>query len=81
MWVLTILSWLGTVLAFLFLTLSIGEHCLGSHTYPIASGLYYLSEFVEEHSELTKRTLQRLIYVTSPQVARSLDTAVNWDSL
>ena len=28
-----------------------------------ASGLYYLSEFVEEHSQLAKRTLQRLIYV------------------
>lgn len=41
---------MGTIFAFLFLTLS------------IASGLYYLSELVEEHSAFAKRVLQRMIY-------------------
>jgi hypothetical protein len=31
----------------------------------IASGLYYISEFVEEHSQFSKRVLQRAIYVKS----------------
>lgn len=44
------ISYAGTVLGFLFLTLS------------IASGLYYISELVEEHSEPTKRFLTRAIY-------------------
>ncbi|SCU98532.1 LAMI_0F15126g1_1 [Lachancea mirantina] len=47
---LRLLSYAGTVLGFLFLTLS------------IASGLYYVSELVEEHSEPTKRFLTRAIY-------------------
>ncbi|CAR21724.1 Protein SVP26 [Lachancea thermotolerans] len=48
--ILQALSYAGTVLGFLFLTLS------------IASGLYYISELVEEHSEPTKRFLTRAIY-------------------
>lgn len=47
---LIILSTLGVVLGFVFLVLS------------IASGLYYVSELVEEHSEPTKRFLTRVIY-------------------
>jgi len=40
----------GLLLGFLFLTLA------------IASGLYYLSELVEEHSVLARKTLSRMIY-------------------
>lgn len=48
--ILQLISYAGTVFGFLFLTLS------------IASGLYYISEIVEEHSEPTKRILTRVIY-------------------
>lgn len=47
---LQLLSYVGTVVGFLFLVLS------------IALGLYYLSELVEEHTEPTKRFLKRYIY-------------------
>lgn len=50
MWILPFLGYLGLVLGFLFLTLA------------IASGLYYLSELVEEHTVLSKKLLSRLIY-------------------
>jgi len=49
--------------AFVFLTLSIGITVWESADRSLASGLYYLSELVEEHSQFAKRTLQRLIYV------------------
>ncbi|EDO16029.1 hypothetical protein Kpol_1067p1 [Vanderwaltozyma polyspora DSM 70294] len=48
--IIQLLSYAGTALGFLFLTLS------------IASGLYYLSELVEEHCEPTRRFLNRAIY-------------------
>ncbi|EMC91233.1 hypothetical protein BAUCODRAFT_127145 [Baudoinia panamericana UAMH 10762] len=51
MWVLPLLGYLGLALGFLFLTLA------------IASGLYYLSELVEEHAVPAKKILTRLIYV------------------
>lgn len=51
MYVLPLLGYLGLGLGFAFLTLS------------IASGLYYLSELVEEHSVLSAKLLRRLIYV------------------
>lgn len=47
--ILYLLSIAGIVSGFICLTLA------------IASGLYYLSELVEEHAELTKRTLYRTI--------------------
>lgn len=47
---LQLLSYVGFVVGFVFLVLS------------IASGLYYVSELVEEHSEPTKRFLRKLIY-------------------
>jgi len=50
MWILPLLGYIGLILGFLFLTLA------------IASGLYYLSELVEEHTVLAKRVLTRLIY-------------------
>jgi len=50
MYILPLLGYLGLALGFSFLTLS------------IASGLYYLSELVEEHSVLSARVLRRLIY-------------------
>ncbi|ANB11194.1 Svp26p [Sugiyamaella lignohabitans] len=48
--VLTLLSYLGTLSAFVFLTMA------------VASGLYYLSEQVEEHTVWTKTVLTRAIY-------------------
>ncbi|CAD1808259.1 Protein SVP26 [Candida parapsilosis] len=48
--ILQLLSYAGLVIGFLFLVLS------------IASGLYYISELVEEHTEPTKRFLKKLIY-------------------
>ncbi|KAI7656131.1 DUF396-domain-containing protein [Hortaea werneckii] len=50
MWILPLLGYVGLALGFLFLTLA------------IASGLYYLSELVEEHTVISKRILTRLIY-------------------
>lgn len=50
MWILPLIGYAGTVLGFCFLTLA------------IASGLYYLSELVEEHTVIAKRLLTRLIY-------------------
>jgi hypothetical protein len=47
---LKLLSYVGIVLGFVFLTLS------------IASGLYYVSELVEEHTVPTKRFLRRSIF-------------------
>ncbi|KAL5332880.1 transmembrane adaptor Erv26 [Aspergillus crustosus] len=50
MWVLPLVGYLGVIVGFSFLTLA------------IASGLYYLSELVEEHTVLARRLLIRLIY-------------------
>ncbi|EEH19061.2 hypothetical protein PABG_01380 [Paracoccidioides brasiliensis Pb03] len=50
MWILPLVGYLGLVVGFAFLTLA------------IASGLYYLSELVEEHTVLARRLLSRLIY-------------------
>ncbi|KAL1965597.1 hypothetical protein VTN77DRAFT_5274 [Rasamsonia byssochlamydoides] len=50
MWILPLVGYLGVVVGFAFLTLA------------IASGLYYLSELVEEHTVLARRLLTRLIY-------------------
>ncbi|AQZ12226.1 SVP26 (YHR181W) [Zygosaccharomyces parabailii] len=47
---LQLLSIAGSILGFVFLTLS------------IASGLYYISEVVEEHTQATKRFLKKTIY-------------------
>ncbi|CAK3851643.1 DUF396-domain-containing [Lecanosticta acicola] len=61
MWILPLLGYLGLLLGFLFLTLA------------IASGLYYLSELVEEHTVLAKKILTRMIYaVTAIQVLLAL---------
>ncbi|CAL9728481.1 protein Svp26p [Monosporozyma unispora] len=48
--ILQLVSYLGTILGFIFLTLS------------IASGLYYISEIVEEYTEPTRRFLSKAIY-------------------
>ncbi|KAL2839220.1 transmembrane adaptor Erv26 [Aspergillus pseudodeflectus] len=50
MWILPLVGYLGVIVGFCFLTLA------------IASGLYYLSELVEEHTVLARRLLTRLIY-------------------
>ncbi|KAK1826362.1 transmembrane adaptor Erv26 [Podospora conica] len=50
MWILPLVGYVGTVVSFCFLALA------------IASGLYYLSELVEEHTVMAKRFLTRLIY-------------------
>ncbi|KAF2141703.1 uncharacterized protein K452DRAFT_271380 [Aplosporella prunicola CBS 121167] len=49
MWVLPLIGYLGLIIGFAFLTLA------------IASGLYYLSELVEEHTVFAKRLLTRMI--------------------
>ncbi|OOF96950.1 hypothetical protein ASPCADRAFT_165217 [Aspergillus carbonarius ITEM 5010] len=51
MWILPLVGYLGVIVGFAFLTLA------------IASGLYYLSELVEEHTVLARRLLYRLIYI------------------
>ena len=48
--ILQALSYAGTILGFIFLTLS------------IAAGLYYISELVEEYTEPTRRFLTKSIY-------------------
>ncbi|KAL2021362.1 hypothetical protein VTK56DRAFT_7227 [Thermocarpiscus australiensis] len=50
MWILPLVGYLGSIVGFCFMTLA------------IASGLYYLSELVEEHTVIAKRLLTRLIY-------------------
>ncbi|ORX97601.1 transmembrane adaptor Erv26 [Clohesyomyces aquaticus] len=50
MWILPLVGYIGILLGFAFLTLA------------IASGLYYLSELVEEHTVFAKKLLTRLIY-------------------
>lgn len=50
MWILPLVGYTGALVGFCFLTLA------------IASGLYYLSELVEEHTVFAKRFLSRLIY-------------------
>ncbi|EXF80025.1 transmembrane adaptor Erv26 [Colletotrichum fioriniae PJ7] len=50
MWILPLVGYLGSIVGFCFLTLA------------IASGLYYLSELVEEHTVFAKRLLTKLIY-------------------
>ncbi|KAL8849282.1 MAG: hypothetical protein Q9221_005752 [Calogaya cf. arnoldii] len=50
MWVLPLIGYAGVLFGFGFLTLA------------IASGLYYLSELVEEHTVFAKKLLTRLIY-------------------
>ncbi|CAG8950393.1 hypothetical protein HYFRA_00006886 [Hymenoscyphus fraxineus] len=51
MWILPLVGYIGLALGFGFLTLA------------IASGLYYLSELVEEHTVIAKKLLTRLIYL------------------
>lgn len=61
MWILPLVGYLGLALGFSFLTLA------------IASGLYYLSELVEEHTVFAKKLLNRLIYaVIAIQIFLSL---------
>lgn len=77
MWILPLVGYLGSIVGFCFLTLAIGEPafpfpvsrfqtgmlCLiASNPRNAASGLYYLSELVEEHTVMAKRFLTRLIY-------------------
>ena len=50
MWILPLVGYAGSVIGFCFLTMA------------IASGLYYLSELVEENTVIAKRLLTRLIY-------------------
>lgn len=50
MWILPLVGYAGAIIGFCFLTLA------------IASGLYYLSELVEEHTVMAKRLLTRMIY-------------------
>lgn len=51
MWILPLIGYIGAVIGFCFLTMA------------IASGLYYLSELVEENTVIAKKLLTRLIYI------------------
>ena len=67
MWILPLVGYLGVLIGFSFLTLAIGKPpAQDPFAKPFltrtASGLYYLSELVEEHTVLTRRILTRLIY-------------------
>jgi hypothetical protein len=80
MWILPLVGYLGIVLGFGFLTLAIGISPCFSLSYnllthvKIASGLYYLSELVEEHTVIAKKLLTRLIYsIITIQVLLLLD--------
>lgn len=70
MWVLPLVGYLGLILGFCFLTLAIGTSTFSLQRtlanpklfVAAASGLYYLSELVEEHTVLAKKLLTRMIY-------------------
>lgn len=63
---LTALSFIGGILAFVLITLS------------IASGLYYVSEFVEEHASFSKRIIRYAIYVVCGILILSLFDGLPW---
>ncbi|PHH56129.1 Protein SVP26 [Ceratocystis fimbriata CBS 114723] len=50
MWIFPLVGYVGSILAFVFLTIA------------IATGLYYISELIEEHTVVTKRIISRLIF-------------------
>ena len=58
MWILPVIGYLGILFGFGCLTLAIGNPPQKNP----ASGLYYLSELVEEHTVLARKILTRLIY-------------------
>lgn len=72
MWILPLVGYLGSIVGFCFMTLAIGTRasmCFAvkvqavlSADHLAASGLYYLSELVEEHTVIAKRFLTKLIY-------------------
>lgn len=69
MWILPLVGYLGVLIGFGFLTLAIGKQSLwfGMADWEIlmlwlASGLYYLSELVEEHTVIAKKLLMRMIF-------------------
>lgn len=64
--ILTALSFVGGILAFILVTLS------------IASGLYYVSEFVEEHSAFSKRMITYGIYTICGVLVLSLIDGMPW---
>lgn len=66
MLILTALSFIGGVLAFILVTLS------------IASGLYYVSEFVEEHASFSKKCIRTGIFVICTVLVLSLFDGLPW---
>lgn len=71
MWILPLVGIIGSIVGFCFLTLAIGMFIARTQKVhapkanpglSTASGLYYLSELVEEHTVISKRLLSRLIY-------------------
>lgn len=66
MLILPLLGYLGVVVGFAFLTLAIGKFPIpqlsSTRLTSVASGLYYLSELVEEHTVFARKLLSRLIY-------------------
>lgn len=67
MWILPLLGYIGLALGLAFMTLS------------IASGLYYLSELVEEHTVLSAKILTRLIYaIIATQILLCVVDGLPW---
>ena len=80
MWILPFVGYAGLLLGFGFLTLAIGMRlpsllpAARLLTSLAASGLYYLSELVEEHTVPAKKFLTRLIYaVIASQILLLVD--------
>ncbi len=66
---LHLLSYLGSITAFLFVTLSLGELWVEPRKLTAASGLLWIAELIEEHSRYARIVGVRAIYVghwTSP---------------
>lgn len=66
MLILTILSFVGGILAFISTTLA------------IASGLYYVSEFVEEHAAFSKRCIRTAVFVVAGILTLCLFDGLPW---
>ena len=86
MWILPFVGYAGVLFGFAFLTLAIGtcplELLESQLTLLSASGLYYLSELVEEHTVPAKKFLTRLIYaVIVTQTLLLIDRFPFWRSV
>jgi hypothetical protein len=65
--ILTLLSWIAGAIALAFITLCLGKETSlsmeDSYQLCLACGLYYMAEFVEEHTVSAKLAIQRTFMV------------------